>query len=98
MDRAAIDSLILSLKDKPHSGLIFLPDALTSVEHKRMVQLVARCRLAAMYPLRLFSDVGGLISYGPNLHNMYAGAASYVNRILRGANPADLPVQAPDRV
>ncbi|SCB06951.1 ABC transporter substrate binding protein [Bradyrhizobium yuanmingense] len=60
-----------------------------------MTALVAKCRLPAIYFLRLFCDVGGLVSYGANLNKIYAGAASYVDRILRGANPADLPVQAP---
>jgi putative ABC transport system substrate-binding protein len=53
------------------------------------------CRLPAIYPLRLFCEVGGLMSYGVKVDKIIAGAASYVDRILRGANPAELPVQAP---
>lgn len=94
-DSSSIERLIFSLKDKPNSGLIFLPDALTSVQRDRMITIVRECRLPAIYPLRMFCDAGGLISYGPDLHKIYAEAASYVDRILRGAKPAEMPVQAP---
>jgi putative ABC transport system substrate-binding protein len=94
-DSTSIERLIFSLKDKPNSGLIFLPDAITAVRRDRMAALAAECRLPAVYSLRLFCEAGGLISYGPNLNKMYAGAASYVDRILRGAKPAEMPVQAP---
>jgi len=94
-DSFDIDRLIRSLKDEPNSGLIFLPDAITAVRRVQITALVAQCRLPAIYPLRLFCDAGGLMSYGVNVDKNIAGAASYVDRILRGANPAELPVQAP---
>ena len=102
-DSSDIDRLIRSLKDEPNSGLIFLPDAITyvrrvqitAVRRVQITALVAQCRLPAIYPLRLFCDAGGLVSYGVNVDKNIAGAASYVDRILRGANPAELPVQAP---
>jgi putative ABC transport system substrate-binding protein len=94
-DASDIDRLVRSLKDKPNSGLIFLPDALTSEQCNHFTELVAEVRLPAVYPLRLYCAAGGLMSYGVNIHKMYAGAASYVDRVLRGANPAELPVQAP---
>ena len=94
-DSSDIDRLIRSLKDEPNSGLIFLPDAITAVRRVQFSALVAQCRLPAIYPLRLFCDAGGLVSYGVNLNKNIAGAASYVDQILRGANPAELPVQAP---
>ena len=94
-DSSDIDRLIRSLKDVPNSGLIFLPDAITGVRRVQITALVAQCRLPAIYPLRLFCDAGGLMSYGVNIDKNIAGAASYVDRILRGANPAELPVQAP---
>jgi putative ABC transport system substrate-binding protein len=94
-DSSAIERLIISLKDRPRSGLIFLPDALTSMQSDQIVTLVARCRLPAIYPLRLFCMAGGLMSYGVDINKMHAGAASYVDRILRGADPSELPVQAP---
>jgi putative tryptophan/tyrosine transport system substrate-binding protein len=94
-DSSGIDRLIDSLKDKPNSGLIFLPDAITSVRRTELTALVAQCRLPAIYPLRLFCTAGGLISYGVDIDKIYAGAASYVDRLLRGADPAELPVQEP---
>jgi putative tryptophan/tyrosine transport system substrate-binding protein len=54
-----------------------------------------QCRLPAIYPFRFFCDAGGLMSYGVNAEKIVASAASYVDRILRGARPAELPVQAP---
>jgi putative ABC transport system substrate-binding protein len=83
------------LKDKPNSGLVFLPDAITGVRRVQITTLVALCRLPAIYPLRSFCEVGGLMSYGVKTDKLLADAASYVDRILRGANPAELPVQAP---
>ena len=94
-DSSDIDRLIRSLKDEPNSGLIFLPDAITAVRRVQITALVAQCRLPAIYPLRLFCDAGGLMSYGVKIEKIIAGAASYVDRILRGTNPAELPVQAP---
>jgi len=94
-DSFDIDRLIRSLKDEPNGGLIFLPDAITAVRRVQITALVAQCRLPAIYPLRLFCDAGGLMSYGVNVDKNIAGAASYVDRILRGANPVELPVQAP---
>ncbi|MET3844287.1 ABC transporter substrate-binding protein [Bradyrhizobium sp. OAE829] len=94
-DSSDIDRLIRSLKDQPNGGLIFLPDAITFVRRVQVAALVAQCRLPAIYPLRAFCDAGGLMSYGVNIDKNIAGAASYVDRILRGANPAELPVQAP---
>src|SRR5205807_4867940 len=87
--------LIRSLKDEPNSGLIFLPDAITFVRRVQITALVAQCRLPAIYPLRYFCEAGGLMSYGVKIEKIIAGAASYVDRILRGANPAELPVQSP---
>ena len=94
-DSSDIDRLIRSLKNEPNSGLIFLPDAITAVRRVQITALVMQCRLPAIYPLRLFCEAGGLMSYGVKVDKIYAGAASYVDLILRGANPAELPVQAP---
>lgn len=94
-DSNGIDRLIFSLREMPNSGLIFLPDAITAVQKDRMVAMVAECRLPAVYSLRLFCEAGGLISYGPYIEKMYVGAASYVDQILRGSKPAEMPVQAP---
>jgi ABC-type uncharacterized transport system substrate-binding protein len=94
-DGSDIDRLIRALGNKPNSGLIFLPDGVTSVRRVEIAALVAQCRLPAIYPLRYFCKSGGLMSYGVDVSKIVAGAASYVDRILRGANPAELPVQAP---
>ena len=94
-DSSDIDRLIRSLKDEPNSGLIFLPDAITFVRRVQITALVAQCSLPAIYPLRGFCDAGGLMSYGVNIEKNIASAASYVDRVLRGANPAELPVQFP---
>ena len=94
-DSSDIDRLIRSLKDKQNSGLIFLPDAITGVRRVEITTLVAQFRLPAIYPLRFFCEAGGLVSYGAKTHELYVGAISYVDRILRGAKPAELPVQAP---
>jgi putative ABC transport system substrate-binding protein len=92
---ADIDRMVLALKEKPRSGLIFLPDALTSVQSHHFTTLVAEARLPAIYPLRLYCAAGGLMSYGVNIRSIYEGAASYVDQLLRGTSPAELPVQAP---
>jgi len=94
-DSSDIDRLVRSLGDKPNSGMIFLPDAFTYFRRVEITALAAQCELPAIYPLRHFCAAGGLISYGVKIDNILAGAASYVDRILRGANAAELPVQAP---
>jgi putative ABC transport system substrate-binding protein len=96
-DSAGIERLISTLGEKPNSGLIFLPDAFTAAHSEAIVGAVAQHRLPAIYPLRLFCDAGGLISYGVNVTELLQQGVSYVSRILRGARPADLPVQAPTR-
>jgi putative tryptophan/tyrosine transport system substrate-binding protein len=94
-DSSDIERLILSLKEKPNSGLIFLPDAFTWVQRAHLTALIGQCRLPAIYPLRGFVEAGGLISYGIDFKKIFVGAASYIDRILRGADPAEMPVQAP---
>ena len=66
-------------------------------ERKRLVDLAAKNRLPAVYALREFVDVGGLMSYGPNLPDLWRRAATYVDKILKGAKPADLPVEQPTK-
>ena len=94
-DSADIDRLIRSLKDKPKSGLIFLPDAITYARRGEIAALVAQCKLPAIYPFRAFCEAGGLMSYGVKIEKVIASGASYVDLILRGAKPGVLPVQAP---
>jgi putative ABC transport system substrate-binding protein len=81
----------------PNDGLIVGVGTAATIQHKLVVELAARYKLPAVYPYRFFVEAGGLISYGPNLMDLYRRAAAYVDRILRGEKPADLPVQAPTK-
>jgi putative tryptophan/tyrosine transport system substrate-binding protein len=74
-----------------------LPDTFTGIHRDQIVSLAARYRLPAVYPFRWFAEIGGLLSYGIDSGDMFRRAASYVDRILKGAQPADLPVQAPTK-
>ena len=87
----------VALASQPNSGLILPPDFTTVVHRDLILSLTAQHHLPASFPFRLFATDGGLISYGVNLPVVYAQAASYVDRILRGEKPADLPVQAPTK-
>jgi putative ABC transport system substrate-binding protein len=69
----------------------------TAAHRKLVIDLFARYKLPAIYPYRYYAADGGLISYGPNTHETIRRAAGYVDRILKGEKPADLPVQAPDK-
>jgi putative ABC transport system substrate-binding protein len=89
----AIESFALA----PNGGLIFPPDATTTSQRHLIVALAARHRLPAVYAIRAFVGAGGLMSYTTNRSEMYRQTAPYVDRILRGANPAELPVQAPTK-
>jgi hypothetical protein len=77
------------------SYAIIFPDGLLVNHRELIVELAARYRLPAMYPFRVFPEVGGLLSYGPDWKAIFRRSAEYVDKILRGARPADLPVQAP---
>jgi putative tryptophan/tyrosine transport system substrate-binding protein len=81
----------------PNAGLVVTANALTLVHRERIVALAARLRLPAVYPRRIHVDAGGLISYGFDVVDQFRRAAGYVDRILRGEKPADLPVQAPTK-
>ncbi len=81
----------------PKDGMIVLVGTVATIQHELIVSLAARYKMPAVYPYRFFVDAGGLISYGPNLAEGYRRTASYVDRILKGEKPADLPVQAPTK-
>ena len=81
----------------PNGGLIVTGSALAVVHRDLIVTLAARHRLPAVYFARFFVTGGGLISYGPDSIDLYRRAAGYVDRILKGEKPADLPVQAPTK-
>jgi putative ABC transport system substrate-binding protein len=94
---ADIELAIQSLARAPNSGLVFLPDAIARTNRDIVVALAARYRLPAVYSTRLFVSAGGLMSYSTDLADMFRRAARYVDRVLKGENPADLPVQAPTK-
>jgi ABC-type uncharacterized transport system substrate-binding protein len=96
-DVADMERSIGKLARDPNSGLIVLPDGFTLAHADLTVALAARFGLPAIYAFRSFAARGGLLSYGIMLKDQYAGAASYVDRILTGARPAELPVQFPSR-
>jgi len=80
-----------------NDGLIVVVGSVATVQHKLLVALAAQHKLPAVYPYRFYVEAGGLISYGPNLTDQYRRAAGYVDRILKGEKPGDLPVQAPTK-
>jgi putative ABC transport system substrate-binding protein len=79
------------------SGLIVVVGTVATIQRDLIVKLAARHHLPTIYPYRFHVEAGGLISYGPNLVEGYRKSASYVDRILKGEKPADLPVQAPTK-
>jgi putative ABC transport system substrate-binding protein len=89
-----IELAISSLVREPGGGLIVVPDAFTASHRKQIIELAARYRLPAIYVVRDYANEGGLMTYGTDLVDIYRRAASYVDQILKGANPANLPVQA----
>jgi putative ABC transport system substrate-binding protein len=94
---ADIERGATALARSPNAGLIVAVSAQALIHRELIASLAARHRWPAVYPYRSFLTVGGLISYGPNLVDQYRLAAGYVDRILKGEKPADLPVQAPTK-
>lgn len=92
-----IERALFALGQLPQAGLIMLPDAFLVSQRELVISLAARHRLPAVYPFRDFAAAGGLVSYGPIFIELCRGAASYVDRVLRGARPGELPVQAPSK-
>ena len=96
-DAGGIERDVTAFAQKPNGGLIVTPSTLAVVHRALIVTLAARHRLPAIYPFRYFVSGGGLISYGPDPVDQYRRAAGYVDRILKGEKPADMPVQAPTK-
>jgi len=94
-DDRDIEDFLTAFAREPDGGLINNPDAVATAHRQQIITLAARLRLPAIYPFRLFAAEGGLVSYGTDFIDQYRQAATYVDRILRGTKPADLPVQAP---
>jgi putative ABC transport system substrate-binding protein len=97
LDAGEIERAVTTLVHKSDSGLIVTASALAIRHRHLIVTLAAQHRLTAVYPFRLFITSGGLISYGPDTIDPHRRAAGYVDRILKGEKPADLPVQAPTK-
>jgi len=94
---AEIEAAIALLGREPSGGLILPPDGFTLVHRKLIVELAARYQLPAIYGIQNFARDGGLAYYGVNIDDQYRQAAAYVDRILRGENPGELPIQQPNK-
>jgi putative ABC transport system substrate-binding protein len=96
-DRGEIERAIAKFAREPNCGLVLPPAPVIATHRDVVIGLVAQHRLPTVYPYRFFVDGGGLASYGIDNHDLYRRAASYVDRILKGEKPADLPVQQADK-
>jgi putative ABC transport system substrate-binding protein len=96
-DANEIEQVLTAFAAEGNGGLVVTPHAVTLTNRDLIVALSARLRLPALYPLAFYAKADGLISYGIDLLNQFQQAAGYVDRILRGAKPADLPVQYPTK-
>ena len=96
-DLEGIETVMSSLATEPRGGVVVIPDAFFASHSTQIVALAERFQLPAVYPYRYYAAQGGLLSYGVNNVDLFRQAAPYVDRILRGAKPSDLPVQQPTR-
>ncbi len=94
-DTPELESAFAAQARAPYGGLIVMPDAFLNVHRAEITSLAAGYRLPAVYPYRFFAELGGLLSYGSDPLDNFRRAASYVDRILKGATASELPVQAP---
>ena len=96
-DRSELESVVAAQARGLNSGLIVMPDGFLNVHRAEIVSLAARYRLPTVYPWRFFAELGGLLSYGTEQSDQFRLAATYVDRVLKGEKPVDLPVQAPTK-
>src|SRR6187431_2663085 len=96
-DAGEIERAVAAFARAPNGGLIVTASPAVQLHHELIISLTARHKLPAVYPFRYFADDGGLMSYGPDQIGQYRQAAGYVDRILKGEKPADLPIQAPTK-
>ena len=94
-DTSELESVVATRARESNSGLIVMPDAFLVAHREEVTSLAARYRLPAIYFYRVFTEIGGLISYGNVSVDNYRRSATYVDRVLHGAKPSELPVQAP---
>ena len=95
--RDEIEDVIAAQARNPGGGLIVMPGAFNTANREPIIALAARYRVPAIYYNRFYTESGGLITYGPDYAEQFRQAPDYINRILKGAKPADLPVQAPTK-
>ena len=96
-DDDEIEAAFAALAREPGAGAVLLPDIFTVAHYQRVIALAESYRVPTVYSYRFMVERGGLISYGVEIDNLFERAATYVDRILKGAKPADLPVQAPTK-
>ena len=96
-DPVELERSVAAFARAPNGGLILTASAFSAVHRDLNIALAARYKLPATYQERSYAAAGGLVSYGPNFVDQYRRAAAYVDRILKGEKPADLPVQAPTK-
>jgi putative ABC transport system substrate-binding protein len=94
---ADIERVMAELGQQSNIGLIVVPDNFTTVNRDLIISLAAKWKTPAIYPYRYFADAGGLMSYGVDINDLFRRAPEYVGRILRGADPGELPIQAPTK-
>jgi putative tryptophan/tyrosine transport system substrate-binding protein len=92
-----LESVFAAQAREPNGGLIAMPDSFQAVYRAEITSLAARHRLPAIYAFRFFAEAGGLLSYGNDRFDNYRRSANYVDRVLRGANPGELPIQIPNK-
>ena len=95
--RTELEDAVRIAATKPGGGLVILPSPATTDFHSLIVDLAAQYKLPAIYPYKDLAAGGGLMAYGPNVSEDYRSAATYIDRILHGEKPSDLPVQAPEK-
>jgi ABC-type uncharacterized transport system substrate-binding protein len=93
-----IEGVIAALAGNPGAGLIVMPDLFNTINRDSIIAAAARYRVPAIYFFRSYADAGGLASYGPDFAEQYPQAAEYIDRILKGEKPGDLPIQMPVKV
>ena len=96
-DDVEIETAIAALGREPGGGLVVMPDPITSTRRASIISAAARNNVPAVYGISYLAREGGLLSYGVDTVDLFRRAATYVDRILRGAKPSDLPVQLPTK-
>jgi putative ABC transport system substrate-binding protein len=94
---ADLESMVDKFAREPNGSLMVLPDVSTLNYRDALIGLAARHRLPTIYPFRIFAANGGLLSYGTDVNDVFRRVASYVDRVLKGADPGELPIQSPNK-